>query len=338
MSIFHGRFADLLAIPDRSMPDTWARLNRTYAASAAMPGPRDPGLTPYVIPIERAIAAGLTKRVVIVMGAQTGKSELLLDVIGWRLDERPGPIIYCGPNLQFLTEQFEPRIMALLDQSPALTGKVARGKRMTKTRKLIAGVPLRLAHAGSSTALKSSPAALALVDEYDEMLANVKGQGDPLGLIERRGDTFPDFVCAVTSTPRKGVVGTEHDEKSGLMFWAEAPAEDIAESPIWRLWQQGSRHHWAWPCLQCDQYFIPRFDLLQFPDNATVADAGSVHLACPNCGGIIENADKAEMNARGLFVAPGQWIEDGAVVGEPHITETLSYWVSGLARPVVSFE
>jgi phage terminase large subunit GpA-like protein len=77
---------------------------------------------------------------------------------------------------------------------------------MTKTRKMIAGVSFRLAHAGSSAALKSDPAALALVDEYDEMLANIRGQGDPLGLVERRGDTYPDFVAVVTSTCKRGMV------------------------------------------------------------------------------------------------------------------------------------
>jgi hypothetical protein len=46
---------------------------------------------------------------------------------------------------------------------------------MKKTLNIVAGVPVRLAHAGSSPTLKSSPAALALADEYDEMLANVKG-------------------------------------------------------------------------------------------------------------------------------------------------------------------
>ncbi|MBD0318828.1 MAG: glycosyltransferase family 4 protein, partial [Gemmatimonadetes bacterium] len=51
------------------------------------------------------------------------------------------PILYVGPSQQFLREQFEPRIKDLLDQAPTLRGKVARGKKMTKTRKVIAGVP-----------------------------------------------------------------------------------------------------------------------------------------------------------------------------------------------------
>jgi phage terminase large subunit GpA-like protein len=82
-------------------------------------------LTPYVVEPERAAASGLWRRVVLVFGAQTGKSEAMLDVAGQRLDQRPGPILYVGPNKQFLTEQFEPRVMALLDEAPSLMDKVA---------------------------------------------------------------------------------------------------------------------------------------------------------------------------------------------------------------------
>jgi len=111
-----------------------------------------------------------------VCGAQMGKTDGLLDIMGARLDQRPAPILYVGPIRDFLTDQFEPRLMSLLDEAETLAAKVVRGRRMKKTLKVVAGVPVRLAHAGSSAGLKSSPAALALVDEYDEMLANVKGQ------------------------------------------------------------------------------------------------------------------------------------------------------------------
>ncbi|WP_346016214.1 terminase gpA endonuclease subunit [Bradyrhizobium sp. C-145] len=284
------------------------------------------------------IASGKYRRAVLVFGAQTGKSELMLDCAGQRLDQRPGPILYVGPNKQFLTEQFEPRVLALLDQSPTLTAKLARGKRMTKTRKMVGGVPFRLAHSGSSTALKSDPAVLALIDEYDEMVTNVNQQGGPLGLVERRGDTYADFVCVVTSTPKKGQVAAVEDQKSKLVFWDVAVSEDI-ESPIWQLWQQGTRHHWCWPCPHCGDYFIPRFNLMRWPPNSTpMAAARAVYLECPHCGGVIEDRHKAEMNECGRYVAPGQTIDrTGTIKGEPADTMAMSWWVSGLASPFVTF-
>lgn len=74
-----------------------------------------------------------------------------------------------GLGPERVSDQFEPRLMELLDQAEMLARKMARGRTMKKTLKRVAGVRVRLAHAGSSAALKSDPAALAFVDEYDEM-------------------------------------------------------------------------------------------------------------------------------------------------------------------------
>lgn len=290
------------------------------------------------MPFERAFGDPRYKRVVMVTAAQSGKTDAMLDIIGSRLDTKPVPILYVGPSREFLTDQFEPRLMALFDEAPKLRAKVQRGKRMKKTLKRVAGVTLRLAHAGSSTALKSDPAGLALIDEYDEMLANVRGQGDPLGLVEARGITFADFQTGITSTPSQGMVEVETDPDTGLEFWKPVDPDDVA-SPIWRLWQEGTRHHWAWKCPHCGEWFIPRFSLLRWPKTATPAQARrEAFIECPHNGCVIEDADKPAMNAGGVFVAPGQTItEDGEVVGDPPDTSTISFWVSGLASPFVSF-
>lgn len=276
------------------------------------------------------------------MAAQMAKTETFLDIIGERLDNRPAPILYVGPSKEFITDQFEPRVVALFEQAASLKAKVLggiNGKRQKQTLKRVAGVRLRLAHAGSSTALKSDPAAVALIDEYDEMLKNVKGQGDPLGLVEARGLTYADFCTGVTSTPSHGMVEIDRDPASGLEFW-KVGADDDIQSPIWRLWQEGTRHHWAWPCPHCADYFIPRFALLKWPKTASPAQARrEAYVQCPRqgCGGVIEERHKADMNARGVYVAPGQTVgSDGIVTGEAADTSTLSFWVSGLASPFVS--
>lgn len=323
----------------RLPPDEWARQNRVYPPSAGLPGPREPSLTPYVVPFERAVARLGYKRYVLVMGAQGGKTDASLDLIGSRLDQRPAPIVYVGPSKEFLVDQFEPRLMGLLDEAATLSEKVMRGKRMKKTVKYVSGVQLRLAHAGSSTALKSNPAALAILDEYDEMLGNIRGQGEPLGLVEARGFTYADFAAVVTSTPSRGVVDTYVDEKSGLEFWDVAEPQDL-ESGTWRLFQEGTRYHWSWQCVHCDEYFIPRMKQLKWPEGCSPAEAkDQAWLECPHCGGVHHDEEhKAVMNERGRYVAPGQIVSaDGEVHGEPPNTSTCSFWVSGLASPFVSW-
>ncbi len=331
------------------LPDEWGAANRTYKNGSGVPGPRDPTLTPYTIAFGREVAAANYSRCVLAMFAQGGKSEMLLDLIGERMDRAPAPILYVGPTKQFLNEQWEPRVVDLLDQAPALMSKVARGKRMTKSRKVINGNPLRLAHAGSSTALKSDPAALALTDEADELMANVKGQGDPLGLIDLRGETYGDFVHAIVSTPSAGPSEVQRDSETGLEFWAEQDPDDL-ESKIWALWQDGTRYHWAWRCPQCQGYFIPRFSCLEVSGKdwkqVTVADArANARVICPRNGCIIGSSDEKEamkitrdLNATGVYVAPGQRIDKrGRVLGDPPDSDTASFWVSGLCSPFSTF-
>jgi phage terminase large subunit GpA-like protein len=255
-----SRIASLFQIPERTTPDQWARENRTYPISAAISGKREPSLTPYVIPVERAAASRRFKRVLMMSGSQVGKTDLILDLMGHKADQRPQPMMYAGPSKQLLTERFEPRVMELLDQSPALMSKVARGKKMTKTRKFVAGIPIYLTHGGSSAAFKSVPAALTFLDEYDELFGDIGDAGGPVSLIEARGYTYgPDFCVVITSTPSMGVVEVVHDETSGLDFWKASTDDQQIQSPVWRLWQEGTQYHWAWPCPHCERWFIPRF-------------------------------------------------------------------------------
>ena len=325
-----------LTTPPRMTPSEWAKKNRNYPSSAGRPGPRDPWFTPYVVPFCNAIEDPTRETVALVCGSQMGKTDAVLDMIGWRLDTRSRPSLYVGPSKDFITDQFEPRVMSLIDEAPTLKDKVVRGKRMKRTRKVVGGVPLRLAWAGSATQLSSDQAGDIHVDELDRMGADVKGEGDPLTLVKARGFTYRDRKILVTSTPKRGAIDTETDEASGFEFWRQA---ESLESPIWQLWQSGTRHHWAWPCPHCGEYFIPRFKCLKWPEKSTPEQAKrEAHLLCERCGGVIEEKHKSDMNAAGVYVAPGQSITTGGRVrGEPPVALTLSFWVSGLASPFVSF-
>ena len=320
-------------------PDDWGRC-RIYGADTGAPGPRDPHLTPYAIPFGRDLLSTTSQLAILVTAAQSGKTETFLDIIGERLDNRPVPILYVGPSKEFNTDQFEPRLRDLFLQAKSLLAKVIGGldgKRQKKTLKRVAGVTLRLGTAGSPTSLKSSPAGMALVDEYDDMLRNLRDQGDVLGLIMARGETYVDFVAGVTSTPSQGLVDAVLDEASGLIFWAIAEDDDVS-SPIWRLWQRGTRYHWCWPCPHCRAFFVPRRDRLRYPEGATPAQAKrDSWLECPRCEGKIFEHHKAGLNARGAYVAPGQQISrDGVITGTPADTYP-SRWVSGLCSPFKTF-
>jgi phage terminase large subunit GpA-like protein len=288
-----------------------------------------------MIPWVRAAASGLHELCCMVCGPQQGKTDSEFDLVGERLSRRPGPILFVGLSKEFMCDQIEPRLMQMIEQSPSLSAKLDRS-RNKKTLKFINNVPVRLAHSSSSGgALKSDPFSLAVVDEYDSMIENVHGSGDPLGQIRARGRTYSDFTIALSSTP---TIGSADVTGGKLQFWKTQKVEDI-ESKVWLVWQQGTRAHWSWPCPQCSDYFIPRFSCLKWPENATPEEAKrGAYIECPNCGGVIDDEIKRGLNARGVYVCPGQEIDkDGTVTGPAPVESIQSFWVSGLCSPFVTF-
>ncbi|MGH9641099.1 MAG: phage terminase large subunit family protein, partial [Terriglobales bacterium] len=63
-------------------------------------------------------AVGHYRRVIVVCGAQMGKTGGLLNVIGKELDDSPAPILYVGPTKNNVSTVIEPQIAAMLRSVP----------------------------------------------------------------------------------------------------------------------------------------------------------------------------------------------------------------------------
>lgn len=327
----------LAAVPPRS-PDEWASATRVLPRGAAEPGPFKPERTPYMIPVQRAVKDPRVHRITVVCGSQMAKTDTVMNIICQKLDDDPQPIVYVGPTRSNVEKIIEPRLLAAMRSSASLWKKVQRGRAASKTAKRVAGVLLRLAWSGSASELASQEAALGILDELDRMGLDVEGEGSPIELLDARLATYPDHKMVLTSTPTEGVVVADRDEATGLYRWRPADPTEVA-SPIWQMWQEGTREEWAWPCPHCDEYFVPRFSLLRWPEDAGAARAKrEARLCCPACGALIEDRDKDRMNARGTFVAPGQSIlKTGELAGEAEPNDHRSFWISGLCSPWKSF-
>lgn len=268
---------------------------------SAEPGPWRTSRTPYAREISLAAVDPKYKRVVIVMGAQMGKTECILNIVGHRLDDDPAPTMMVFPTQKLATSVSKSRLMPMIRSTPSLFEKLDKRKTSNQlTEKYIGGQRLGLAWAGSATELSSHPAVLIVIDELDRMAVDVSGEGDPVTLAEARTTTFADGRVIVASTPTLE-----------------------GASPIWSLYEQGTMHTWTIPCPDCETYFAPSFDLLKWPEKSTPAAAKrDARLTCPHCGVMIEDRHRNSMNAAGRFAARG----------DPE-SDTASFWVSGLASP-----
>ena len=246
------------------------------------------------------------------MGSQMGKTEALLNLIGWRLDDDPCPVLYISPTQRQAESISRDRLGKMLRTTPSLWAKLHKGQADKLSEKWVSGVRLGFGWAGSATELSSHPAGLAVLDERDRMGEDTQGEGDPVALAEARTATFPDGKVIVCSTPTLE-----------------------GASPIWALFEEGTRFRWAWPCPDCGSYFVPEFKLLRWPEGCTPHRAlKEARLGCPECGSLIEDRHRPEMNRCGLFLGPGERVDpDGKVHGEMIESDTASFWVSGLCSP-----
>lgn len=291
-----------------------------------------------MIPIVDTAVDPRYRGVIAVMGTQMGKTAGLFNIVGRKLDDDPQPVLWVGPTKNNVLNVIEPQFEKMVDHSPTLRSKRPGGKK-SKLIKLVNGVSFRFAWAGSATELASQPAHTVVVDERDKMKP-IPGEGDVWILAQARTSNFPDSTIVGTSSPTEGNVDVYIHPDTGMEHWQVVEGEEDLTSPIWKLWQLGTRHEWAWPCLHCGEYFIPRLrHLVGWSEGATPAEAKrQAVVACPRCGGTHSNKHKEELNRRGRMVAPGQWVDaEGHVRGDPPESEYASFWVSGLASPWVSF-
>jgi phage terminase large subunit GpA-like protein len=295
-----------------------------------------PERTPHLWPILERCSDPRFQDIVLACGSQLAKTQGALVVIGKRYDHDPVPCLYVGPTKTFVETRFHPRLHAMLHGVESLEVKLAKGKAERKTAKVISGVPLRLAWSGSAAELAGDPAGFAIVDERDRM--GPTDEGDVVELARSRGATFADFKMLVLSSPGLGTVNEEADPDTGMIRWGLAENADI-ESPIWKLWQAGTRDEWAWPCPRCGEYFIPRFSRLVFDSKESLAVIErETKMRCPYCDRGFGTERKTDISALGRYVSPGQAVSKrGVVEGRGIDSRTASHWVSGLASPWRTF-
>ncbi len=279
----------------------WANENRVLPKGSAEPGPWRTSRTPYLQPVMDSYLDPKFRRIVLVAGSQLGKTELLLNVMGFRLDVDPAPLLFVSASQRLAESVSTGRVMPMIRSTPALNDKLDQTRSKLKiTEKFIAGQRLGFAWAGSAIELSSHPVHTVLLDERDRMASDVEGEGDPVALAEARTATFVDGKVIVCSTPT--IEGA---------------------SPIMSLYQGGTMGRWSWPCPECETYFVPEFALLKWDEKSTPQQAKrTARLACPHCGSLIADSHRAAMNAAGKF----------EFTGDPE-SDCASFWISGLASP-----
>lgn len=253
----------------------WAdRYRRLSAESAAEPGQWNTDRAPYQREIMDSVNDPLVEEIVIMSSAQVGKTELLLNIIGYYIDYDPAPILVVHPTLKPMAEDFsKDRLAPMIRDTPALARKVrdvkAKSSGNTILHKAFPGGLVIIAGANSPSSLASRPIRIVLLDETDRYPPSAGTEGNPIKLAERRTANFWNKKKIKVSTPTiKGI------------------------SQIEKEYQSGTMEEWCVPCPCCGKYQPYEWNRVHFSD---------VTMECRYCGEHISETDWKQ--GQGKFIA-----------------------------------
>lgn len=270
-----GRYTlSMFCPPKKQTVSEWADENRVLVSeSSAEPGSWRTDRAPYQREIMDAFTQLGVWQIVIMASAQVGKSEIELNMMGYAIDNDPGPMLYIQPTDKVAEDYSKRRIAPMVQACPTLRKKVFKAKSRdaanTITMKTFPGGSLAIIGANSPADLASKPVRYIFMDETDRFPASAGTEGDPQELAEKRTETFRHNRKIVkTSTPTiKGASKIEHD------------------------YMTGTQEEWHVECPHCKKYSFIKFSDIKFDKEEFKNEKGDadyhvhdVRWECPACG------------------------------------------------------
>ncbi|KZL88703.1 phage terminase large subunit [Clostridium magnum DSM 2767] len=215
--------AKVLAPPPKLTVSEWADNYRKLSSEAsAEPGQWRTSRAPYQKEIMDSINDPTIETIIVMSSAQVGKTELLLNVIGYFMDYDPAPILLLQPTLEMAEAFSKDRLAPMLRDTPVLKNKVgdikSKNSGNTLLHKIFPGGHITLAGANSPSSLASRPIRTLLCDEVDRYPISAGTEGDPVNLAAKRTTTFWNKKKIYVSTPTiKGASRIESEYEDSTM-------------------------------------------------------------------------------------------------------------------------
>ena len=317
--------------------DEWASQHMVIPpeTGASEPGRYRVERTPYARDVMRALSPEHPARKVVVKGAsQLLKTQVALNWICAIIDRQPSNIIVLEP-----TDKLARRVASRFDKTAqvveAIRKKVAirkdRDAKNTGDTKEFKGGTAWFLSARSASNLAEASARYLIVDEVDRLLRELKGEGDPVGLGEKRQTTY--------GRKAKGL-------------YISSPTEEDA-SRIDELYREGNQHEYQVPCPHCGELQTLEWDHLHYEltptdppkvdgrtphptleamDHGITVDAdraGKAWMACSVNGCLIEEHHKSTMLPDEAMGGRARWKATAKGNGE-----IWSYHISSLYAPL----
>lgn len=285
---------EVLEPPKPLTISSWAAEKRRLSREAsAEPGRWNLDRAPYQRSIMDAISSPGLKRVVLMTSAQIGKTEMLLNTIGYYSEHDPSPIMVVNPTDAMAQAFSKDRLAPMIRDTECLKEIYGMAKSRdtanTILHKQFPGGHITMIGANAPTNLASRPIRILLLDEVDRYPASAGTEGDPVDLADKRTTTFWNRKVVLVSTPtEKGV------------------------SRIEKEYLKSSQEEWCVQCPYCGKYTPFKWDNLDFKD---------MMMKCDYCEEKLSEDEWKEQP--GMFVAQNPSVTD---IRGFHLNEMASPW------------
>ncbi len=273
---------------------TWAAEHRRLSKEASSePGRWNLDRAPYQRVIMDAISDKSCHRVVMMTSAQVGKTEILLNTIGYYSEHDPSPIMTVQPTDAMAQAFSKDRLAPMIRDTSCLNEIYGMAKSRdaanTILHKQFPGGHITMIGANAPSNLASRPIRILLLDEVDRYPASAGTEGDPVNLAEKRTNNFWNKKIVMVSTPtEKGI------------------------SRIEREYNRSTQEEWCVQCPYCGKYTPYIWENLDFKD---------MMMSCNHCG---EKLTEDEWKERpGMFVAGNPNVTETRGF---HLNEMASPW------------
>lgn len=241
---------------------------------------------PYLVPIMDALSDRTTQEVVFIAPSQSGKTEVLLNAIGYFSHQEPSPILVVQPTVEMGESFSKERVSGMLRDTLVL-GRLfgearSRDSNNTILSKACPGGGLDIAGANAPAGLAMRPKRFIGLDERDRHPRSAGAEGDVKAIARAR---------------------TRRWRNRRKIYEVSSPT-DLESSLIWSSFLEGTQQDVQLVCPLCDFAQAPQFERLKYDTaESGQVDPASVRYECASCEQPIPQTRQREVKRR-LSLSP----------------------------------
>ena len=277
-------------------------------------------LSPYAKEIiDHLHPANASRNIAVMKSAQSGITQgVIVPGMAYIIEQNPSNFLFTAADLETakktIVQRFDP-LMRSSGLEHLIRPNVVRaaGKRSgdTDSSKEFAGGAATILGTDNSKKFRFFSVKTAFLDDFDAAKRTDKVEGSTRKLIEGRQTSFGSLAKT---------------------FYISTPTV-TQTSNVYEMYLLGDQRKWHWPCMGCgtmvpSDWRIKKEDgsyagIVWKLDNNNELIEDSVKFECPECGHLMSNNDKHEINAKGEWIA----------TCKPKEKNFVSYYMNSLIIP-----